>query len=183
MTNICNIELRKNFIHKFHYIKIRFLCKDHSILLVSNIFGSFFLNHFWFQFYEIMSSWYLCHHKKIHGSRFGNNNHVNFFFHKLVWSRHGCHSYIHIIWTLMSCPLFKHECHMHVHYCLHMDIMCLFMFFTHESHTQLPCLNNAWHSSLNDTNPWNNKFCTDLEQTHEAYKFVMMYVDPFHNNT
>jgi len=26
---------------------------------------------------------------------------------------------------------------------------------------------------LNDTNPWNNKFCADLKRAHEAYKFVM----------
>ncbi len=40
--------------------------------------------------------------------------------------------------------------------------------------TWLLCLNNAWHSCLNNINLWNNRFCTNLEWTHEAYKFVML---------
>jgi hypothetical protein len=38
------------------------------------------------------------------------------------------------------------------------------------------CLNNAWHSCVNNTNPWNNKFHMDLERTHKVYKFVMYEV-------
>jgi hypothetical protein len=79
--------------------------------------------------------------------------------------------------------LFKHWCQVH---CLEAKVICLFTLFKHEccmsirivytwkSCTQLSYLNNAWHSCLNHTNPWNNKFCMDLEQTHETYKFVML---------
>ncbi len=68
--------------------------------------------------------------------------------------------------------------------CLDTNVMCLFVLFRHNCWmsicvvytqklcTQLLCLNNAWHSCLNDTNPWNTKFCMNLEWTHEAYKFV-----------
>ncbi len=60
--------------------------------------------------------------------------------------------------------LFRHKCCMSIH-----------VVYTWKSCTWLLCLNNAWHSCLNDTNPWNNIFHTNLEQTHEAYKFVMLY--------
>ncbi len=84
-----------------------------------------------------------------------------------------CHSSTYIVGTLMSCALlntniiylfvlFKHGCYMSIH-----------VVYTWKSCTRFPCLNNAWHLCLNDTNPWNNKFCMDLEQTHEAYKFMM----------
>ncbi len=78
--------------------------------------------------------------------------------------------------------LFEHWCHVH---CLNTNVICLFVLFKHECCvlicivytqklcTQLPCLNNAWHLCVNDTNPWNNKFCTYLKWTYEAYKFVM----------
>jgi hypothetical protein len=78
---------------------------------------------------------------------------------------------------------FEHWCHL---YCLDTNVICLFVLFKHrccmsirivytwKSCTQLSCLNNEWHSCLNHTNPWNNKFHMDLEQTHEAYKFVML---------
>jgi hypothetical protein len=77
--------------------------------------------------------------------------------------------------------LFEHQCCEH---CLDTNLICMFVLFRHECcvsiHivytqklcTRLLCLNNAWHSCLNNTNPWNNKFCMDLEWTHEAYKFV-----------
>jgi hypothetical protein len=78
--------------------------------------------------------------------------------------------------------LFEHQCCV---YCLNMNITCLFILFKHKYcmsiHvvytrklcTRFSCLNNAWHSCLNNTNPWNNWFCMGLEQTHETYKFVM----------
>ncbi len=78
--------------------------------------------------------------------------------------------------------LFEHRYHVH---CLDMNIICPFILFKHECCvficivyiwklcTQLPCLNNASHSCVNNTHPWNDKFRTDLEWTHEAYKFVM----------
>ncbi len=77
--------------------------------------------------------------------------------------------------------LFEHQNHAH---CLDTNVTSLFVLFIHgccmfiyvvytlKLCTQLPCLNNAWHSCLNNTNLWNNKFHVDLEQTHEAYKFV-----------
>jgi hypothetical protein len=78
--------------------------------------------------------------------------------------------------------LFELKCH--VHY-LDTNVICLFVLFRHNCcmsicvvYTQkscawLLCLNIAWHSCLNDMNPWNTTFCTNLEWTHEAYKFVM----------
>jgi hypothetical protein len=79
--------------------------------------------------------------------------------------------------------LFEHQCHAN---CLNTNVICFFILFRHgcymsihvvytwKSCTWLPCLNNVWHSCLNNTNLWNNKFCTYLEQNHEAYKFVML---------
>jgi len=79
--------------------------------------------------------------------------------------------------------LFKHQCRVH---CLDTNVICMFILFKHKCcvyiHiytwklcTRLPCLNNAWHSCVNDMNPWNNIFCMDLEQTLETYKFVMHF--------
>jgi hypothetical protein len=63
--------------------------------------------------------------------------------------------------------LFEYWCHVH---CLNMNVICLFVFFRHrccmfilvvytqKSCTWLPCLKNAWHSCLNNTNVWNNNF-------------------------
>jgi hypothetical protein len=63
--------------------------------------------------------------------------------------------------------LFEHQCRVH---CLNMNVICLFVLIRHGCcmfirvvYTQklcmwLPCLNNAWHSCLNDMNPWNNSF-------------------------
>jgi len=80
--------------------------------------------------------------------------------------------------------LFEHRCHVHR---LDTNVICLFILFKHECCvfirivytrklcTWFLCLNNAWHSCVNDMNPWNNRFCMDLEWTHEAYKFVMMF--------
>jgi hypothetical protein len=78
--------------------------------------------------------------------------------------------------------LFEHQCCVH---CFDMNVIYLFILFRHTCYmsicvvytqklcTWLPCLNNAWHSCLNDMHPWNNKFRTNLERTHEAYIFVM----------
>jgi hypothetical protein len=45
------------------------------------------------------------------------------------------------------------------------------MLFTHESLQMY--LYNVQHSSLANMNLWNNRFHMDLEQTHEACKFVI----------
>jgi hypothetical protein len=70
-------------------------------------------------------------------------------------------------------------------YCLNKNVICMFLLFkdrccmsicviyTWKSCTQFPCLNNAQHSCLNNTNLWNNIFHTDLEWTHVTYNFVM----------
>jgi hypothetical protein len=55
--------------------------------------------------------------------------------------------------------------------------MFICVVYTQKSCTQLLCLNNAQHLCLNNMNLWNNIFCTDLERTHEAYKFVMLSID------
>jgi len=59
--------------------------------------------------------------------------------------------------------LFKYWCRVH---CLDMNVICLFVLFKHEycvsicivytrkSCTWLLCLNNAWDSCVNNTNPW-----------------------------
>ncbi len=89
---------------------------------------------------------------------------------------------IHLLVMLM----FEHQCCVH---CLDMNVISLFILFKHECCvficivytwklcTWLPCLNNAWHLCVNDINPWNDKFRTDLERTHEAYKFVMLCLE------
>jgi len=123
-----------------------------------------------FQFKECHN--FLLHHK-LHGSQFDNNNHVKFSFHRFIWNKHGCHSSI--------CTV-EHWCHVH---CLDTNVICLFALFKHECYvficiiykwklcTQIPCLNNAWHSCVNNTNPWNNIVRIDLERAHEASKFMM----------
>jgi hypothetical protein len=79
--------------------------------------------------------------------------------------------------------LFEHWCCAHF---FDMNVICLFVLFTHwccmfipviytrKSCKWFPCLNNAQHSCLNNTNPWNDRFRTNLEWTHEAYKFVTL---------
>jgi hypothetical protein len=90
--------------------------------------------------------------------------------------------------------LFEHWCCVH---CLDTNVICLFELFRHKccvsifivltrkSCTQLPCLNNPWHSCVNDMNPWNNKFCTNFDLTHEAYLTCIRGQETFHdaNNT
>jgi hypothetical protein len=113
------------------------------------------------------------YYHKLHESWFGNNRHAKSTFHMFIWNKHGCHSSICIVWTLMFCTLFKHECH--ILFVLFKHKCCLFVRVVHtpKSCTQLLCLNNAQHLCLNNMNLWNNKFHTDLEQTYEACKFVM----------
>jgi hypothetical protein len=77
--------------------------------------------------------------------------------------------------------LFEHWWGAH---CFDTNVICLFILFIHRCCmsicvvyaqmpcTQLFCLNNTQYSYLNNMNPWNNTFHTDLEQTHEACKFV-----------
>ncbi len=48
-------------------------------------------------------------------SQFGNNGHMKSDFHRSIWNIHRCHSFTCILWTLMSCALFKHKCHMSIH--------------------------------------------------------------------
>jgi hypothetical protein len=78
--------------------------------------------------------------------------------------------------------LFEHQCRVHR---LDTNVIWMFVLFGHECCvficivytwklcTSLSCLNNVRHSHVSNTNPWYNKFCTYLERTHEAYKFVM----------
>jgi hypothetical protein len=57
---------------------------------------------------------FIVSHHKLHGSWFGNNSHAKFAFHRFVWNRHECHSFTCSVWTLISCTLFRHKCHIHV---------------------------------------------------------------------
>jgi len=93
-------------------------------------------------------------HHKFHGSWFDNNSYTKFIFHKFIWNKHGCYSFTCIVLILMPCALFKHKCYTPIHV-VHTRKLC----------TGLPY--------LNDTNSWNNKFHTNLKQTHETCKFVM----------
>jgi len=67
-------------------------------------------------------------------------------------------------------------------YCLNIDVMCIVLNKCHMPihivymcmfYVNLCCLNNAQFSYLNNTNLGNNIFHTNMEWTHEAYKFVM----------
>jgi hypothetical protein len=80
----------------------------------------------------------------------------------LVLFEHWYHAHYLDINVICIFVLFRHECYMSTH-----------VVYTQKSGTQLLCLNNTWHLCLNFTNLWNNKFRMNLEQTHEAYKFVM----------
>jgi hypothetical protein len=85
--------------------------------------------------------------------------------------------------------LFEHWYHVH---CLDTNVICLFISFKHgccmsicfvytqKTYVRLSCLNNARHLCLTNINLCNNKFCTDLERTHEDCKFVMKI--PFGSN-
>jgi len=57
---------------------------------------------------------FIVSHHKLHGSQFDNNSCTKFAFHRFVWNRPKCHSSTYIVWTLILCALFRHECHMHV---------------------------------------------------------------------
>jgi hypothetical protein len=115
----------------------------------------------------------LFYHRKLHGSRFGNSSSAKFSFIGLYEIDTNI---IHLL------VLFEYWCCVH---CLDMHVICLFILFKHKccvsihiayiqkSCTWFLCLNNAWHLCVNDTNPWNNKFCMNLEWTHETYKFVI----------
>jgi hypothetical protein len=70
--------------------------------------------------------------------------------------------------------LFEYWCCVH---CFNTNIIYLFILFKHRCYmficvvyTQKSC---TWPPCLNDTHPWNNIFCRNLEWTHEAYIFVM----------
>jgi hypothetical protein len=113
-------------------------------------------------------------HHKLHGPQFGNNSCVKYIFYKFVWNR--SMDVIHLL------ILFEHQCHAH---CLNTNVTWIFVFFRlkcgmsiHVVYTQklwiwISCVNNAWQSCWNNTNLWNNRLHMDLEQTHEACKFVM----------
>jgi hypothetical protein len=117
-------------------------------------------------------------HHKLHGPWFNNNSHAKSTFHGFVWNIHGCHSSICIVWTSRCCALFKHKCNMHVCIFSHKCCMSIHVVYTWKLYTQFLCLNNAQHSYLNNKNLRNNKFCTNLEWTHVACKFVMF---PWHS--
>jgi hypothetical protein len=89
----------------------------------------------------------------------GNNSRAKLFFHRFVWNRHICPSSTCIVWTSMSCALFRHECHIHVFVLFrHECCMYIHVVYTRNLCTWLPCSNNAWHSCLNNTNIWKAYF-------------------------
>jgi hypothetical protein len=114
---------------------------------------------------------------KLNGSQFGNNSHAKYVFISLYGINTNV---IHLL------VLFEQWYRAH---CLNTNVICLFVSFTHrccmsicvvytrKSYTRLSCLNNAQDSCLTNTNLWNNKFWMDSEQTHEAYKFVMTWLE------
>ncbi len=118
--------------------------------------------------------WYLCIlHHKLHGSQFGIIIMRNLFFigsygidmnviHLLELFEHQCCEHCFDTNVIYLFILFRHICYMSIH-----------VVYTWKSCTWLPCLNNAWHSCLNNMHPWNKVFRTNLERTHEAHIFVM----------
>ncbi len=116
------------------------------------------------------------HYYKLHGPWFDNNSCVKLF---LIYSYGTNMNVIHLF------VLFEHRYHAH---CLYTNVICLFVLFKHKcciyirvvykwkSCLGFLCLHNAQHSSLNNTNIWNNIFQIDLKQTYETCKFVMMMI-------
>jgi len=116
------------------------------------------------------------HHHKLNGSRFNNNSNVKPIFHRFTWNKHICHSSTCVVWTLILCALFRHECHMLIRIVFkHKCCMYICVVYTQKLCIQFLCLDNAWHLCSHNTNLWNNRFHTDLKWTHEACKFVMMH--------
>ncbi len=112
--------------------------------------GDYFIGGYWWLFYykpllDILG-YIIIGYITNFMSHDGNNSHVNFLFHKFVWNKHRCHSSTCIVWTSMSCALFRHEC-----------CVSIYVVFTQKSCTRFSCLDNAWHLCVNNTNPWNNK--------------------------
>jgi hypothetical protein len=95
-------------------------------------------------------------------SSYGIDTDINHLF--ILFEHRSC---AHCLDTNVKCLLilFRHRCYMSIH-----DV------YTWKSCTWLPCLNNAWHSCLNNINLSNNGFHMDLEWTHEASKFMMMWI-------
>jgi hypothetical protein len=85
----------------------------------------------------ITKQWYILllqkYHHKFHGSWFGNNSPAKFVFHKFIWNRNKYHSSTCIVWTSMSCAMFKHKCHM------------LFVLF-HHGRCMFICVVYTWKS-------------------------------------
>jgi len=83
----------------------------------------------------IIMLWWTCHYRhKLNGSLFGNNDHAEFAFHRFVLNKHGCHSFACVIWTLISCALFRHECHMFIYIVKHkccMSVHVVYMKIIH----------------------------------------------------
>jgi hypothetical protein len=95
----------------------------------------------------------------------GNKCCAKYVFHRFIWIDMDV---IHLL------GLFEHWYHAHY---LDMNVICLFALFTHKCcmsihvvYTQKSCTQLSY---LNNMNLWNNKFCTNLDWTHEACKFVM----------
>jgi hypothetical protein len=121
----------------------------------------------------------------------------SFYIHIVITNFMGHDSTIIVVWNFLFIGLygidmdvihllvfFEHQCCAHY---LNKNVICLFILFKHgccmfihfvctwKSCTWLLYLRNAKHSCLTNMNLWSNTFCMELEQTHEAYKFVMMH--------
>jgi hypothetical protein len=73
--------------------------------------------------------------------------------------------------------LFEHQCHAH---CLNTNVICLSILFELK-YCMFICVICTWKlctwfSCLNNTNLWNNKFCMNLELTHETCNFMVSHV-------
>jgi hypothetical protein len=135
---------------------------------------------------NVLDAWYNGINNTIYGASCVNII-TNFMGHNLaivvVGNLHFIRSYEINTNVIHLLVLFEYQCHVH---CLDMNVICLFVLikhgcymsicvvYTRKSCTWLSCLNHAWHSCLNNTNPWNNKFRMNLKRMHEAYKFVMI---------
>ncbi len=98
-VNFNHVIIKKDFYNVFaHYGRLEHI---KSIAQKNRFFIS----------YDVMLQYI---HHKLHGPWFGNNNHVNFFFICLYGINTHVIHLIYIVWTLMLCAFFRHECYMHI---------------------------------------------------------------------
>jgi len=118
---IINLNINRGLI--IYYENIFKICHFHNKLKNTILFQVFLK-------YTQKVTFLTLDHKH-NGSQLGINSHAKSIFHKFVWNGHRCHSFTYVIWTSMSCTLFKHKCHMPI---FNIYVVCLFVLFTHKNY-------------------------------------------------